>query len=102
VNKLRAIQRKQKHNPSAYQPADSPDLNPQSPNERSTESKYASCREIANIPVEQLQKVNKNVFCWCKECSHVKGQHFNTSCNCFIANNVSHQATLHPAAHRSP
>ncbi|PNF37455.1 hypothetical protein B7P43_G15516, partial [Cryptotermes secundus] len=29
------------------------------------------CREIANIPAEQLQMLNLNVFCWCEECLHV-------------------------------
>jgi hypothetical protein len=33
-------------------------------------------REIANIPVEQLQRVNQNLFHRCKECLHVEGQHF--------------------------
>jgi hypothetical protein len=23
-------------------------------------------REIANIPAEQLQRVNQNLFCWCQ------------------------------------
>jgi hypothetical protein len=26
------------------------------------------CREIANIPAEQLQRVNLNLFSQCKEC----------------------------------
>jgi hypothetical protein len=33
------------------------------------------CREIANIPAEQLQRVNQNLFCQCEECLHVEGQH---------------------------
>jgi hypothetical protein len=33
-------------------------------------------RETANIPTEQLQMVNQNLLCWCKECLHVEGQHF--------------------------
>jgi hypothetical protein len=33
-------------------------------------------RETANIPVEQLQRLNQNLFCWYKECLHVEGQHF--------------------------
>jgi hypothetical protein len=32
--------------------------------------------EIANIPTEQLQRVNQNLFCQCEECLHVEGQHF--------------------------
>jgi hypothetical protein len=33
-------------------------------------------KEIANIPAEQLQKVNQNLFHWCKEYLSVEGQHF--------------------------
>jgi hypothetical protein len=33
-------------------------------------------REIANIPAEQVQRVNQNLFRWCKECQHIQGQHF--------------------------
>jgi hypothetical protein len=32
------------------------------------------CRKIANIPAEQLQRVNQN-FCQCEECLHIEG-HF--------------------------
>jgi uncharacterized protein YfkK (UPF0435 family) len=32
--------------------------------------------EIANIPAEQLQMVNQNLFRRCEECLHVEGQHF--------------------------
>jgi hypothetical protein len=35
----------------------------------------------ANIPAEQLQRVNQNLFQWCKECLHVDEQHFNTCCD---------------------
>jgi hypothetical protein len=34
------------------------------------------CREISNIAAENLQKVNENLFHWCKECLRVEGQHF--------------------------
>jgi hypothetical protein len=33
-------------------------------------------REIANIPAEQLQRVNQNLFRRCEECVRVEGQHF--------------------------
>jgi hypothetical protein len=33
-------------------------------------------REIANIPAEQLQKVNQNHFHRCDECLRVEGQNF--------------------------
>jgi hypothetical protein len=33
-------------------------------------------REIANIPAEQLQNVNQNLFRQCEECLRVQGQHF--------------------------
>jgi RNA polymerase-binding transcription factor DksA len=32
-------------------------------------------REIANIPGEQLQRVNQNTFRRCDKCLHVEGQH---------------------------
>jgi hypothetical protein len=32
-------------------------------------------REIANIPAEQLQSVNQNLFRRREECLHVEGQH---------------------------
>jgi hypothetical protein len=37
------------------------------------------CRDISNIPAENLQKVNQNLFCQCEECILgilVEGQHF--------------------------
>jgi hypothetical protein len=34
------------------------------------------CREISNIPAENLQKVNQNLFRQCKECLHVERQRF--------------------------
>jgi hypothetical protein len=33
-------------------------------------------KEIANIPVERLQKVNQKIFRRCEECLRVDGQHF--------------------------
>jgi inhibitor of nuclear factor kappa-B kinase subunit alpha len=39
------------------------------------------CREIANIPAEQLQRVNQNFFPQCEDCLRVTGQHFNISCD---------------------
>jgi hypothetical protein len=38
-------------------------------------------REIANIPVEQLLRVNQNLFCWCKEYLCVGERIFNTFCD---------------------
>jgi hypothetical protein len=40
------------------------------------ELKENICRDIANIPAEQLQRVNQNLFCQFEECLHVEGQHF--------------------------
>jgi hypothetical protein len=40
------------------------------------ELKENICWEIANIPAEQLQRVNQNLFRLCEECLHVEGQHF--------------------------
>jgi hypothetical protein len=33
-------------------------------------------REIANIPAEQLRRVNQNLLRRCVECLRVEGQHF--------------------------
>jgi hypothetical protein len=33
-------------------------------------------RKIANIPAVQLQRVNQNLLCQCKECLCIEGQHF--------------------------
>jgi hypothetical protein len=33
-------------------------------------------RKNANIPAEQLEMVNQNVFHWCEEYLHIEGQHF--------------------------
>jgi hypothetical protein len=32
--------------------------------------------EMANIVTEELQRANQNLFCWCEECLHIEGQHF--------------------------
>jgi hypothetical protein len=45
-------------------------------NPRKGEIKENIRREIANIPVEQLQMVNHNLFCRYEECLRVEGQHF--------------------------
>jgi hypothetical protein len=37
-----------------------------------------NCMETANIPAEQVQRVNQNFCCWCEECLHVKGAAFST------------------------
>jgi hypothetical protein len=70
-------------------PACSPDPNPNvflfwhclkdkvySSNPQTEELKENIRREIANIPAEQLQKVNQNLFHLCDECLRVEGQHF--------------------------
>jgi hypothetical protein len=54
-------------------------------------------REIANIPAEQFQRVNQNVFHWCEACLHVVGQHFqhhlwSVNCNYFITIATGQQA----------
>jgi hypothetical protein len=38
-------------------------------------------RKIANIPAEQLLRVNQNLFCWCKEYLRVGDSIFNTFCD---------------------
>jgi hypothetical protein len=40
------------------------------------ELKENICRQIVNIPAQQLQKLNKNLFRRWDECLHVWGQHF--------------------------
>jgi hypothetical protein len=37
--------------------------------------------EIANIPAEQLQRVNQNLFHQCLEHLHAEGNIFSTSCD---------------------
>lgn len=54
-------------------------------------------RKIANIPAEQLQMVDQNLFLQCKECLHVRRQRFQRllwSVNCcyFILNIISQDA----------
>jgi hypothetical protein len=50
-----------------------------------------------NIPAEQLQRVNQNLFRRCEECLRVEGQHFqhllrSVSCNYFIPNVIGQKA----------
>jgi hypothetical protein len=45
-------------------------------NARKEEIKEYIRREIAHIPAEELQMVNRNLFRWCEECLRVEGQHF--------------------------
>jgi hypothetical protein len=54
-------------------------------------------RDIANIPAEQLQKVNQSLFRRCEECLRVKGQQFqhnlrSVNCNYFIPNVIGQLA----------
>jgi hypothetical protein len=54
-------------------------------------------REIENIPAEQLQRVNQNLFRQCEECLHVDGHHFqhalqSVNCNYLIPNVIGHRA----------
>jgi hypothetical protein len=65
----------------------------------------------ANIPIQQLQRVNQNLFRWCEGCLRVEGQLFQhllwfVNCNYFIPNAIGQQAyywciTSQPAVHRS-
>jgi hypothetical protein len=74
---------------SGIWPACSPDFNPcdfffwgclkdkvYNNNPRIEELKENIRREIANIPAEQLQMVQQNLFDLCGECLRVEGQHF--------------------------
>jgi hypothetical protein len=45
-------------------------------NPRTEELKENIYWEIENICAEQLQRVKQNLFCQCKECLCVEGQHF--------------------------
>jgi hypothetical protein len=47
-------------------------------NTRTEELKENICREIANIPAEQLQRVNHNLFLHCKGFSTCRGTAFST------------------------
>jgi hypothetical protein len=72
---------------SGIWPACSPDINPcdfffwgclkdkvYNSNPQREKLKENNHKEIANIPAEQLQRINHNVFHWCEECLHVEGQ----------------------------
>jgi hypothetical protein len=83
---------------SGIWPVHSPNLNPcdiffwgflknrvYNSNPLTEELKENICSKIANIPAEQLQRVNQNYFYWCEECLYVEGQyfqHFLWSVNC--------------------
>jgi hypothetical protein len=61
------------------------------------ELKENICKEIANIPAEQFQRVNQNSFCQREKCLRVEGQHFqhllwSVNCNYFIPNVICQQA----------
>jgi hypothetical protein len=45
------------------------------PNAKMEGPKANICWKTANIPAEQLQRVNQNLFHWRKKCLHVEGQH---------------------------
>jgi hypothetical protein len=45
-------------------------------NPQTEEQKENIRRETANIPVDQLQRVNQNFFRRCEECVRTEGQHF--------------------------
>jgi hypothetical protein len=95
---------------SGIWPERSPDLNPSNffsrnclrdkvyrSNPRTEELKENIRREIANIPAEQLQRVNQNLFRRCEECLRVEGQHFqnflsSVNCNYFIRNVIGQEA----------
>jgi hypothetical protein len=47
-----------------------------SSNPRTEELKENIRKEIANIPAEQLQRVNQNPFRRCEQCLRVEGQYF--------------------------
>jgi hypothetical protein len=68
--------------------ANSPDINPcdlfllgffegqnLNSNPRTEEQKENIRWKIGNIPAEQLQRVNQNLFRRCEECLHVEEQH---------------------------
>ncbi|PNE09437.1 hypothetical protein B7P43_G05558 [Cryptotermes secundus] len=62
-------------------PAHSPDLTPCDFFLLEQRIKENSHREIVNIPAEQLQMINQNLFHQCKECLYVEGHHCNISCH---------------------
>jgi RNA polymerase-binding transcription factor DksA len=47
-------------------------------NSQTEELKENICKEIANIPAEQLQRINQNLFHQCEECLYVEVSIFNT------------------------
>jgi hypothetical protein len=66
-------------------------------NPRTEEVKENIRREIANIPAEQLQRVNQNTFRLCEEYLRVELQNFehllwSVNCNYFIPNVIGQQA----------
>jgi hypothetical protein len=79
---------------SGIWPAHSPDLNPcdffffwgclkdnvYSSNPRTGELKETIRREIANIPAEQLQRVNQNLFAGARNVYVWRDSMFNTAC----------------------
>jgi hypothetical protein len=48
---------------------------------RTKELKENTHWEIANIPADQLERVNHNLFRRCEEYLRVEGRIFNTSCD---------------------
>jgi hypothetical protein len=48
-------------------------------NPQTEELKENICKEIVNIPAEQLESINQSLFCQCKECLCVGDSIFNTS-----------------------
>jgi hypothetical protein len=79
VNKLRTtgllIDKKTKHKHRVFTEEKLDDIGASS-NPRTEELKENIRREISDTAAENLQKVNQNLFCWCEECLHVEGQHF--------------------------
>jgi hypothetical protein len=114
---------------SGIWPACSPDLNPcdfffwgclkdkvYNSNPWKEELKENICREIANIPAEQLQSVNQTSLTRAEECLCVEEQHFqhllwSVNCNYFISTLSANRhidssekfiCALQLAAHRLP
>jgi hypothetical protein len=80
VDKLRTtgllIDRRTKHKRQVLTEEKLNDIGVSSNPQTEEELKENFCREISSIAVYNLKKVNQNFFCWCKECLHVGGQHF--------------------------
>jgi hypothetical protein len=82
--------------------------------QRTEERKENIRKESANIPAEQLQRVNLNLFRRFGECLRVEGQHlqhplWSVNCNYFVPNVTGQDAywfigkiRLHPAADDAP